>query len=305
MRRFVLAFAVACLLTSCGGSGTFSPTVEGACVPSSIAAQLLGKTWIGLLDCGGTTRMLRVTFAENNCHITVNGVALIYNGTTFPSFPGTGVGGFDNNTGAFIPMDAPVTINGSQATFTMSFIVFNPTNNRTTIPPGPILVVPGTTFPVTISVNVADNSLSGSYSTTQADNAHQQGDICFSPETVPTANVAGHWTGVMSGTTDESVGPGTLDTTLAMNGNAVDLGADGTMTTSEVTVSLTSPTGISGMVIGNQVLIGITFVRVVGQQSDEIQHRWLYGTISGDTITGEFSDIANPQGTGTFTLIRS
>jgi hypothetical protein len=305
MRRFVLTIIAACLLCGCGANNTFSPTVGvNPCSVPVIASKLFGKTWIGQFDCGGTTRILRLVFAQSGCNVTVSGQGLIYNGATFPSFPAIGIGTFDQNTGAFIPVDAPVTITGNQATFSPSFIVYNPTNNQTIVPPGPILVVPGTTFTATVTVIIADATLTGSYSTQRADAAHQQGNICFAPETVPTANVAGHWTGTMTGTTNQSVGPGTLDVTLAMNGNAVSLASQGTLTTSEVTVRLNAPTGISGIVIGNQVLLGATFTRPSAGQQDQLQHRWLVGTINGNTITGEFSDIVNPTGTGTFTLTR-
>ena len=53
MRRLILILITFCLLYSCGGNATFSPTVQGAgCTFPAIANNLLGKVWIGMLDCG-------------------------------------------------------------------------------------------------------------------------------------------------------------------------------------------------------------------------------------------------------------
>jgi len=115
----------------------------------------------------------------------------------------------------------------------------------------------------------------------------------------------------MSATTNGSAGPGTIDAALSMDGNILNLASQGQFIDPEVTVQLNPPIGVTGIVIGNQVLIGLTFIRVPGSgivgvsgPQSQIQHRWLYGTISGNTITGEFSDIVQPTGAGTFMLNR-
>jgi hypothetical protein len=302
MRRFLLTILAACLLSGCGTGNTFSPTVVsvGGCSFPTIATKLLGKTWIGQLDNGSTTRLVRMVFSQSGCNVVTTGQCLIYNGTASPSYPGSGTIELQN----FTAVNTPVTINGDQATFTPTFSVNNPTNNQTTIPSLGLLVVPGTSFTATFTVTITDNSLNGTYSTQQAAPASQQGNVFFTPETVPTANVSGHWTGIMSATTNQSVGAGTLDFTLTMNGNLIALASPGTLTTSEVTVKLNDPTGVSGVVIGNRVLFGVTWIRSSSQQLDHLQHRWFLGTINGNTITGEFSDIVNPQGQGTFTITR-
>jgi hypothetical protein len=306
MRRLVLAIVAACFLCSCGGNNTYSPIVQGGpCSLPPIASKLLGKTWIGELDCGSTTRLLRLVFSQSGCDLVVTGQCLIYHGTSFPSFPGSGTGTIDPQTGNITPVGAPVTINGDKATFAPAILVVNPSGNRTIAPPLGILIVPGTTFPVSCTVTITDSSLTGTYSTQQAAPANQQGSVCFAPETVQTADVSGHWSGTMSATTNQSVGAGTLDFTLAMNGNLVNLASQGALTTSEVTVQLTPTIGVSGVVIGKRVLFGMTFIRKTNGQTDNIQHRWCSGTISGDTITGEFSDAIVPQGQGTFTITRS
>lgn len=307
MRRLILAISacfISSFLISCGSGGTFSPTVQNPCTLSASAMKLLGKTWIGQITCGSTNRLLRLVFTQSGCNVVVTGQCLIYNGTSFPSFPGSGTGTLDPNTGNLIPAGAPVTINGDTATFAPQIFVTNPSGNNTTSPQLGILIVPGTSFTANCSVTIADNSLTGTYTTQQAASGNQSGTLCFAPETVPTANVAGHWTGTMTGTSNESVGAGTLDFTLAMNGNLANLASQGAFTDSEVTVTLNSPIGVSGVVIGNEVLFGITFERP-GAENSQIQHRWFFGTISGDTITGEFSDLINPQGQGTFTITRS
>jgi len=299
------------MLCGCGGNGTFSPVVQGpGCTFPTAANSLLGKVWIAQLDCGGTKRTLRLTFTQNGCNLQVNGQALIYNGpqTGTASFAGTGEGTIDPDTGALHLAPTPVTVNGIQVSFTMSIIAFNPTNNQTTVPQGPLLVVPGTTFDINIQATISEGGLTGTYSLpNRPDEGAQQGSICFAPETVPTADVTGHWTGTMSGTTNESIGPGTFDVTLEMKGNMVNLAADGVFTDSKTTVKLNAPTGLNGLVIGNQVLLGITYDRSNPTNPSNpfsVQERWLYGTIEGNTITGEFADIDNPTGSGTFTLTR-
>jgi hypothetical protein len=304
MRRFVAtilaASMAACLASACGSS----PSTP--CAFPTIANKLLGKTWVGQLSCGSTTRLARFVFSQKGCNVVVNGQSLIYNGVSFPSFPASGPFDIDPQTGAFNPKDAPVTINGNQATFSPELVAANPSGNKTTSPQAGILIVPGTTFTATYTVAIADTALNGTYSSQQLATANQQGTVCFSPETVPTADVSGHWTGTMSATSNASVGAGTLDFALAMNGSLVDLASPGALTTSEVTVLVQDPTGVSGIVIGNSVLFGITWIRTrtSSGQSSDIQHRWLLGTISGNTIAGEFSDAINPIGQGTFTIAR-
>ena len=310
MRKLACIILAFCMLCGCGGNGTFSPTVQQpGCTFPTLANSLLGKVWIAQLDCGGTKRTLRLTFTQSGCNLLVNGQALIYNGapTGLLSFAGTGEGTIDPNTGAFTPVASPVSVNGSQVSFTMSIIAFNPTNNLTTVPQGPLLVVPGTTFDINIQATIGEGGLTGTYSISRTEEGPQQGSICFATETVPTADLAGHWTGTMSGTTNESIGPGTFDVTLEMKGNMVDLAADGAFTDSKTTVKLNAPTGLNGIVIGNQVLLGITYDRSNPTNPSNpfsAQERWLYGTIAGNTITGEFADIDNPTGSGTFTLTR-
>src|SRR5579871_5572721 len=121
MRKLVPIILIAfCLLYSCGGDATFSPVVQGGgCTFPAIANKLLGKVWIGQLDCAGMKRTLRLTFSQSGCNVLVNGQALIYNGAQSISFAGFGEGTFDPTTGAFTPAATPVTINGSQAVFTM------------------------------------------------------------------------------------------------------------------------------------------------------------------------------------------
>jgi hypothetical protein len=247
MRRFALTIIAACLLCGCGSNNTFSPSVSGPCGLPVIANSLLGKVWIGQIDVGSTTRLVRMVFTQSGCNLVANGQCLIYNGTSFPAFPGSDT--IDLQT--FAPINVPVTINGNQATFTPSYQVANPTNNNTITPPLGLLVVPGTSFTATFTVTITDTALTGTYSTQQAAIANRQGTVSFTPETVATANVSGHWIGTMSGTTNASVGAGTLDFTLAMNGNLINLASTGTLTTSEVTVTLNAPTGVSGVVIGN------------------------------------------------------
>src|SRR5205823_535675 len=147
-----------------------------------------------------------------------------------------------------------------------------------------------------VPATITDTTLNGSYTLPLFGAQTETGsNVCFVPDASQNASVPGRWTGTMTAdpnSTTFGLG-GTLDITLVQNQNDVreDDNTDGTMTTPEESVNISRGTGVHGCVIDNRFLFHISFNtpnHIGGQSSDQVQHRYFYGTVNGATMSGTY-----------------
>jgi len=295
----VIAIPLMNLLSGCGGCN--SP------MTASTSNSIVGR-WTGTITRAAQSLSLTIDFTQNGSQINGVGEIALIDEPTFGVAPGDHAFLLGSSTFG-------VNVNGNSATFTANFEQTSSTNVSALAAPGnapPILiVVPGESLdPMSFRLNIGTNTLTGSYSITGA-NAHT-GAVSLTKGGAP-PTIDGHWTGSMSSTLgQEGV---TMDLFLAANPSNPNLvnnvgGKTTTIASNETTNTWTDPVGIDTVLIGNEFFANINFVIFDPAASTDrvFPHRYLFGTVSGNTISGGYIDAFTadgmPNDSGTFVLTK-